>query len=114
MPLYDILTAQPSVDAEQVSEKKFKLAMSVGTNNRYRISEITPRHFMQTVDHCNFDAAIIRQTFETLLDTAAASAERTIVALGNTIPAEFASSVLAGINARLGAIALWKKAVDHT
>lgn len=113
-PLYDILTVQPSVDTGQVNEKKFKLAISVGTNNHYRIGEITPRHFLQTVDRCNFDAAIIRQTLETLLDTAAASAEKTIAALGNTIPAELGSSVLAGINARLGVIALWKKALDHT
>lgn len=109
-PLYDILTAQPSIDAGQVNEKKFKLAISVGTNNHYRISEITPRHFLQTADRCKFDATIIRQTFETLLDTAAASAEKIIAALGNAIPAQLANAVLAGINARLSIIALWKKA----
>jgi HipA N-terminal domain len=111
-PLYDILTAQPSVDAGQVNPKKFKLAMSVGDNNHYRISEVTPRHFLQTADRCNFDAAVIREAMEHLLDTAKAAAERTIADLGNHIPGELAASVLAGISARLNAIALWKKAGD--
>lgn len=109
-PLYDILTAQPSVDAGQVNEKRFKLAMSVGANNHYRIGEITPRHFLQTADRCKFDATIIRQIFETLLETAAGSAEKTIAGLGNAIPAELGNSVLTGINTRLNAVTLWKKA----
>jgi len=109
-PLYDILTAQPSVDAGRVNPKKFKLAMSVGDNNHYRIGEVTPRHFLQTADRCNFDAGVIREAMEHLLDTAKATAEKTIADLGNQIPGELANSVLAGISARLNAIALWKKA----
>ena len=35
-PLYDVLTAQPSLDDGQIPRKKFKLAMSVGTNRHYR------------------------------------------------------------------------------
>jgi serine/threonine-protein kinase HipA len=111
-PLYDILTAQPSVDAGQVNPKKFKLSMSVGDNNHYRTSEVTPRHFLQTADRCNFDAGIIRGAMEHLLDTAKAAAEKTVVDLGNQIPCGLADSVLAGISARLNAIALWKKAGD--
>jgi len=47
-PLYDVLTAQPSLDARQIPRKKFKLAMSVGKNRHYSVNEIVPRHFMQT------------------------------------------------------------------
>lgn len=111
-PLYDILTAQPSVDAGQVNQKKFKLAMSVGDKNHYRIGEVTPRHFLQTADRCNFDATVISKVMEGLLDTAAASVEKTIAELGNQIPCELADSVLAGVSARLNAIALWKRAQE--
>jgi len=111
-PLYDILTAQPSVDARQVNEKKFKLAMSVGDRNHYRIGEITPRHFLQTADRCNFDEAIVRQSLARLLETAGATAEEIIAGLGNAIPDELATSVLGGINARLNAIALWAKTTN--
>lgn len=111
-PLYDILTAQPSVDARQVNEKKFKLAMSVGDRNHYRIGEITPRHFLQTADRCNFDEAIVRQSLARLLEMAEPIAEETIAGLGSTIPDDLAASVLGGINARLNAIALWAKAIN--
>src|SRR3546814_4950933 len=36
-PFYDVLSAQPSLDAGQVERKQMKLAMSVGDNNHYRI-----------------------------------------------------------------------------
>lgn len=109
-PLYDILTAQPSVDAGQVAEKKYKLAMSVGDNNHYRIGEVTPRHFLQTADRCNFDRAILVAELDRLLDTARAQAERAISQVSPPLPPELVASVLAGIDARLHAIELWKKA----
>jgi serine/threonine-protein kinase HipA len=109
-PLYDILTAQPSVDAGQVSEKKFKLAMSAGDNNHYRIGDITPRHFLQTADRCSFDRGIVAAELEQLLDTARAQAERTIEGSAHPLPGELAASILSGIDARLRAIELWKKA----
>ncbi len=49
-PLYDVLTAQPSLDEGQIPRKKFKLAMSVGKNHHSAIQDIVPRHFMQSAD----------------------------------------------------------------
>src|SRR5206468_917608 len=46
-PLYDVLSAQPSLDANHVPLKKFKLAMSAGKNNHYAIYDVVPRHFIQ-------------------------------------------------------------------
>jgi serine/threonine-protein kinase HipA len=47
-PLYDVLTAQPSLDANQMLDKKFKLAMSVGKNRHCAIHDIMPRHHATT------------------------------------------------------------------
>ena len=41
-PLYDVLTAQPSLAAHQIQQKKFRLAMSVGKNRHYEIHDILP------------------------------------------------------------------------
>lgn len=49
-PLYDILSAQPSLDAGQISLRQMKLAMAVGERNRYRIEQVQARHFIQTAD----------------------------------------------------------------
>jgi serine/threonine-protein kinase HipA len=108
-PLYDVLTAQPSVDAGQVSEKKFKLAMSAGNANHYRIGDITPRHFLQTADRCGFDSATVTAQIEQLADTARTQAEQVLASLAPPLPDELIGSVLAGIDARLHVIGLWKK-----
>ncbi|MGO8790425.1 MAG: hypothetical protein ACLQVL_23995 [Terriglobia bacterium] len=41
-------SAQSSVDAGQIRQNSFRLAMAVGDNRHYRINSITPRHFLQT------------------------------------------------------------------
>ena len=48
-PLYDVLTAQPSLDARHILKKQMKLAMSVGNSRHYTIDSIQGRHFVQTV-----------------------------------------------------------------
>ncbi|CAN7609285.1 type II toxin-antitoxin system HipA family toxin [Phenylobacterium sp. LjRoot164] len=47
-PLYDVLSAQPSLAAGQVRHNQMKLAMAVGDKRRYRVDEVAPRHFVQT------------------------------------------------------------------
>ena len=47
-PLYDILTAQPALNAKQIELKQMKMAMSVGNNRHYRFNQIHGRHFVQT------------------------------------------------------------------
>ena len=40
-PLYDVLTAQPSLDDRLIERKQMKLAMSVGTSRHYKIEDIS-------------------------------------------------------------------------
>lgn len=47
-PLYDIVTAQPALNARQIKQKQMKLAMSVGDSRHYRFDQIQGRHFVQT------------------------------------------------------------------
>lgn len=47
-PLYDILSAQPSLITRQIERKQMKLAMSVGDRRHYRVDQIHGRHFLQT------------------------------------------------------------------
>ena len=49
-PLYDVLSAQPAVDAGTLRRNRFKMAMTVGDNNRNRMDVVLPRHFQQTAD----------------------------------------------------------------
>ena len=97
-PLYDVLTAQPSLDANQIRHNKFKLAMSVGTNRHYAIAEIMPRHFMQTAGNSGVANSLVQAIL-------AARALKTIDTVIETLPAGFpgavADSVRRGVSQRL-------------
>ena len=100
-PLYDVLTAQPSLDARQIERKQMKLAMSVGDNKHYRIDEIVPRHFFQTSEKAGLSQTLVRKAIEDIafrIDGAVAALE-TELPLG--FPQELHETVKAGIQTRM-------------
>jgi serine/threonine-protein kinase HipA len=88
-PLYDILTAQPSLDARQIERKQMTLAMSVGDHRHYRISEIAGRHFVQTGKAAGLPHSLVRDAINEMADKAEAALAET----ENTLPAEFPEAV---------------------
>ena len=104
-PLYDVLSAQPSVAANQVSEKKYKLAMSVGKNNHYQINEIQPRHFLQTAERSNYGGRRIADELTQLRETAARTVEQALHTHHKSVPAELGDALLKGVEQRLRSIA---------
>ncbi|MCW5620374.1 MAG: type II toxin-antitoxin system HipA family toxin [Burkholderiales bacterium] len=100
-PLYDVLTAQPSLDARQIERKQMKLAMSVGDNRHYRMDEIGLRHFFQTAEKAGVSRPLIRKAVEDI----AAGMNAAIAALETELPAGFPQelheSVKAGIQDRM-------------
>lgn len=100
-PLYDVLTAQPSLDARQIERKQMKLAMSVGNNNHYRIDEIQTRHFFQTGEAASLSPSLVRNAVEDI----AARMEGALVSLEGELPADFPpalhESVSTGVQRRM-------------
>lgn len=72
-PLYDVLTAQPSLDSGQIQPKQMKLAMSVGTKNHYRIAEVQSRHFVQTGEAASVPKKLTQDSIEQVASTAEAA-----------------------------------------
>ena len=103
-PLYDVLTAQPSLDTRQIERKQMKLAMSVGNNHHYRIDEIQTRHFFQTGESAGLSPSLIRSAVEDI----AARMEGALAALEGELPADFPQvlheSVSAGVRRRMTAL----------
>lgn len=104
-PLYDVLTAQPSLDAGQIQQRELKLAMSVGKNRHYPVKAIMPRHFLQTADLAGVGASLMRAIFEDL----GANAEKKVVAVVAGLPHDFpdqiVTSVLAAVKSRVQLLA---------
>lgn len=108
-PIYDVLTAQPNVDANQIELKKYKLAMSVGDNNHYRVKDIQPRHFLQTTERSNFNGRLVEEMLIELMETAAHKVEQTLHAHSKVAPNALADSVLNGVQQRLRTIMRWQE-----
>ena len=100
-PLYDVLTAQPSLDDGQIQQKAFKLAMSVGNNRHYLVKEIVPRHFMQTAALAGVGARLMRDLFEDLAVRAVATTDAVLAKLPTGFPEQVAASVRSAVQARV-------------
>jgi len=100
-PFYDVLTAQPSLDAHQIVRNRMKLAMSVGDNRHYTIDFIHGRHFIQTARRAGLPGALAEEA----LAEVARDAEAALKVVEGNLPLEFPetlhASVRSGMVARL-------------
>jgi serine/threonine-protein kinase HipA len=100
-PLYDVLSAQPSLDANQIQRKQFKLAMSVGKSRHYAMDEILPRHFIQTAETAGVAASLIRSIFKDLAENAAQAIGAAIDELPDGFPEAMTNSIQTAISHRI-------------
>jgi len=100
-PFYDVLTAQPSLDARQIRRNAFKLAMSVGDSGKYRIMDIASRHFMETGRKARLPQGVMRQAFADIRELSATAFDRVEKRLPKGFPESIHASVSAAALARL-------------
>lgn len=100
-PLYDVLTAQPSLAGRQIERKQMKLAMSVGARRHYRIEEIVGRHFVQTGREAGLPKVLVNKAIEDMADTAADALDKTAKALPGDFPDSIHEAVSAGVLKRV-------------
>ena len=100
-PLYDVISAQPAVDAGQLRENGFKLAFAVGNNRHYVMNTILPRHFTQTAVREGIPALMVDEICRDLAAGAQPAIETVLGSLPPRFPGELAHSVIDGMRARL-------------
>lgn len=100
-PIYDVLTAQPSLDARHILKKNMKLAMFAGDSRHYRMDYLQGRHFIQTIERAGLPAALAQEVLDDVAahDAAAFQAVETELPLG--FPEEIHASVHRGFKSRL-------------
>lgn len=76
-PLYDVLTVQPSLDAEWIGFRQMKLAMSAGSNHHYRLDEIHGRHFLQTAEAAGLPKGVAREALCEVAESVDMALEKT-------------------------------------
>lgn len=92
-PLYDILTAQPSLDTHQIRRNQFKLAMAIGNSRRYRIFDIHGRHFVETGRAAGLSIQLIGQA----IDEVRASFDRAFNDVEHQLPVHFPEAIHASV-----------------
>lgn len=100
-PLYDVMSAQPVVDAGRLRKNGFRLALAVGDRRHYVIGDILPRHFAQTAARKGVPARTIDEICAELADTGEAAMETALESLPEKFPAHLAESITRGVRARL-------------
>jgi serine/threonine-protein kinase HipA len=94
-PLYDVLTAQPSLDNLQINRKQMKLAMCVGNSRHYRIDQIHPRHFVQTATAAGIPARVTKSAIEHIAEHGG----RAFDVIEKNLPADFPQEIHTSVRA---------------
>ena len=92
-PIYDVLSAQPMVDAGQIGRNAFKLSMSIGNSGKYRLNELHGRHFIETGKACGLSQVRISQAIEELREGIVTAIET----VNSNLPAGFPPALVASI-----------------
>jgi serine/threonine-protein kinase HipA len=100
-PLYDVLTAQPSLDDRQIERKQMKLAMSVGNSRHYRMEEIRGCHFLQTAERAGLPKSLARDALEEVAAAAAGAIQKVETELPAGFPDEIHPAVKKALKSRL-------------
>ncbi len=105
-PLYDILTAQPALNARQIERRQMRMAMSAGNNNHYRFEDIHGRHFVQSAIQGGYSKARASRLIEEVGETAPEALEKAAKALPPGFPGEIVEAVTQGLMARRDGLVL--------
>jgi serine/threonine-protein kinase HipA len=100
-PLYDVVSAEPSVAAGQITRRQEKLAMSLGKSRHYRLDEIMPRHLEQTAALADVDPRIVHAIYREFLATAEEAASRLAEETRGSVPDAVRLPILEAIRGRL-------------
>jgi serine/threonine-protein kinase HipA len=101
-PFYDVLSAQQAFDANQIPHKSYRLAMSVGKSHKYKILDITGRHFIETGREAGLGPTIIREVITSVLETAGAATDKAMAAMPDDFSVQIHECIKLAMNSRLG------------
>ena len=96
-PVYDVLTAQPSLVTRQIERKQMKLAMFVGDSRHYRLDEIKGRHFVQTTERAGLPGSLAKE----VLEEVAKAADAAITSVETQLPRDFPDYIHSAVKAGL-------------
>ena len=96
-PLYDVMSAQPAVDAGQMRHNKMKMALAAGRNRHYVIETVMPRHFIETGEMAGIPAEVTKGIMSELAEQAPVALETTRQEMPSAFPEPILNSISTGV-----------------
>lgn len=100
-PLYDVMSAQPAVDAGKIRKNQYKFALAVGDNRHYVMDTILPRHFMQTAESSGVKGTVVEELCAEVAESAEYAIGEALGSLPEDFPEPLVDSIVQGMRARL-------------
>jgi len=100
-PLYDVMSAQPLLDAKHIQRKQMRLAMAVGDTRHYILDTILPRHFIQSAAQAGMSAGVVNAVMTELLEQAPQAIATAQEQLPDDFPESISGSIMGGFQRRL-------------
>jgi serine/threonine-protein kinase HipA len=100
-PLYDVVSAEPSVAARQLRQNQMKLAMAVGDNRHYLANNVAPRHFVESAVKGGMGRKSAIGVVEELHATAPAALDQTLARLPGGFPGRLVEVLAAAVRRRI-------------
>jgi serine/threonine-protein kinase HipA len=112
-PLYDIVSAQPSLDAKQIRHNQMKLAMAVGNKRHYAIGSISGRHFVQSAEKAGMGREIALDVLDDVLRNGEFALQRALDRMPAKFPEAITDSIAKGFRSRLGQLEQERLSRNH-
>ena len=77
------------------------MALSVGKRKHYGVPEITPRHFRETAQLCNFPEKVLEEIFVSIIDHTDYAMEKTMTEMPADFPEYLMNSISNGVKNRI-------------
>ena len=100
-PLYDVMSAQPAVDAGKIRKNQYKFALAVGDNRHYVMDTILPRHLMQTAESSGVKGTVVEELCAEVAESAEYAIGEALGSLPEDFPEPLVDSIVQGMRARL-------------
>lgn len=103
-PLYDVMSLQPNLDAQQIRRNRMKLAMSAGNNRHYVLDTILPRHFVQSAEQAGVPGSVVAEIMDELANRMPGAIAEATRQLPPDFPKHMRKSIFDGITRRLRSV----------
>jgi serine/threonine-protein kinase HipA len=104
-PLYDVMTSIPYAHVREFHPRSVKLAMAIGAGRKWKVDEILPRHWRETVETARLDRDLASRLMADVAARAPAALDEVSRTLPEAVPQAFFEPVAEAVLKRAARLA---------